>query len=377
MKLFFKKNSYFLVKSVIIHLNYFSLGGHSMRRAFFAFLFINLFFTTFSKSLVFNFNTPTGKVEYFKAGDINTESNYFYNGTLTLNLEEKEYYFLLTSENFPPIQKIIDIKTTNDPIQIFFSKDNYVCVTGTVTSDYLNIGNVTVSFINSENKSFNFITDIFGKFIAYIPVGSYSVEADRFGYTLNKKNKIIYNFTSTTKPYSLNLNLVELPCFIQGKVVDEDGHTIPYPKIFVKNGKNIIQGEGDEFGMFKFPVDSGIVTILAQKYSFLQNGVVRKVEKNSSITNIEISLSKIKYNISGTIVDGIKALPGMELQLVNEDNSKIATIYSDETGNFEFYKIPGNRKIFILVIKNGKILKRSPLITLDKNIKNFNIILDQ
>lgn len=348
-----------------------------MRRAFFAFLFINLFFITFSKNITFDFNMPTGKVEYFKAGDINTQSNYFYDGTLTLDLEEKEYYFLLTSTDFPPIQKIIDVKTIKKPIQIFFNKDNYVRINGTVTSDYLNVGNVTVSFINSKNKSFNFTTDIFGKFTAFVPVGNYSVEADRFGYTLNKKNKIIYNFTSTTKPYSIELNLVELPCFIQGKVVDEEGHTIPYPKLFIKNGENIIQGEGDEFGMFKFPVDSGIVTILAQKYSFIQNGVVRKIDKNSSITNIEIALSKVKYNISGTIVNGIKALPGMELQLVNEDNSKITTVYSDETGNFEFYKIPGNRTVFILVLNKGKILKKTQLITLDKNIKDFNIILNQ
>lgn len=348
-----------------------------MRRTFFLFFFINFFLIAFSKNITFNFNTPKGKIEYFKAGDINTQSNYFYDGTLTLDLKEEEYYFLLTSEDFSPIQKIINIKTVNNPIQISFTKDNYVCIEGKVTSDYSNIGNVIVSFINSENKSFNFTTDIFGKFTAYVPAGNYSVEANRFGYTLNKKNKIIYSFTSTKKPYSLDLNLIELPCFIQGKVVDEDGHTIPYPKLFIKNGGNIIQGEGDEFGMFKFPVDSGIVTILAQKYSFLQNGVVRKIEKNSSITNIEITLSKVRYNISGTIVDGIKALPGMELQLVNEDNSKITTVYSDETGNFEFYKIPGNRTVFILVLNKGKILKKTQLITLDKNIKDFNIILNQ
>ena len=118
---------------------------------------------------------------------------------------------------------------------------------------------------NSENKSFHFSTDIFGEFIAYLPPNNYSINAERFGYTLDKKNKIIYNFSSARKTYSLELNLIELPCFIQGKVIDENNHSIPYPKIFIKNGENIIQGEGDEFGMFKFPVNSGIITILAQK----------------------------------------------------------------------------------------------------------------
>lgn len=128
--------------------------------------------------------------------------------------------------------------------------------------------------------------------------------------------------------------------------------------------------------MFKFPVNSGIITILAQKNSFFQNGVVRKIEKNSSITNIEIPLSKIRYSITGIVTNGIKALDKIELQLVNEDNSKITTTYSDENGYFEFYKIPSNRKVFILVLKDNKILKKTELIDLNKDIKDFNIILD-
>ena len=247
---------------------------------------------------------------------------------------------------------------------------------GIVKNNSSNLGNVNISFTNSENKSFHFSTDIFGEFIAYLPPNNYSINAERFGYTLDKKNKIIYNFSSARKTYSLELNLIELPCFIQGKVIDENNHSIPYPKIFIKNGENIIQGEGDEFGMFKFPVNSGIITILAQKNSFFQNGVVRKIEKNSSITNIEIPLSKIRYSITGIVSNGIKALDKVELQLVNEDNSKITTTYSDENGYFEFYKIPSNRKVFILVLKDNKILKKTELIDLNKDIKDFNIILD-
>lgn len=347
-----------------------------MRKIILVILFINLFFITFSKNITFNFNTSTGKVEYFKAGDLNTQSNYFYDGTLTLDLEKDEYYFLLSNEDFPPIQKIIDVKTTENPIDIVFTKENYICVKGIVKNNSSNLGNVNVSFTNSENKSFHFSTDIFGEFIAYLPPNNYSINAERFGYTLDKKNKIIYNFSSARKTYSLELNLIELPCFIQGKVIDENNHSIPYPKIFIKNGENIIQGEGDEFGMFKFPVNSGIITILAQKNSFFQNGVVRKIEKNSSITNIEIPLSKIRYSITGIVTNGIKALDKIELQLVNEDNSKITTTYSDENGYFEFYEIPSNRKVFILVLKDNKILKKTELIDLNKDIKDFNIILD-
>lgn len=347
-----------------------------MRKILLILLFINLFLITFSKNITFNFNTTTGKVEYFKAGDLNTQSNYFYEGSITLDLENEEYYFLISNPNYPVIQKVINIKNIEQPIDIVFSKDDYTCVKGVVKNKSSNLGNVTVSFTNAENKSFNFSTNIFGEFTAYLPPDNYSINTERFGYTLDKKNKIIYNFSSTVKPYSLELNLIELPCFIQGKVIDENNRAIPFPKLFVKNGENIIQGEGDEFGMFKFPVDSGIITVLAQKHSFLQNGIVRKIEKNSSITNIEITLSKIRYTITGVVTDGIKALDKIELQLINEDNSKITTVYSDENGYFEFYKIPGNREVSILVLKNNKILKKTELINLDKDIQNFNIILN-
>lgn len=347
-----------------------------MRKFFFIILFINIFILSFSKSVTFNFNTSTGRVEYFKAGDLNTQSNYFYDGTLSLDLDNKEYYFLFINEDFPVIQKVINLKDINQPINIVFTKENYIRVEGNVKSNYSNLGAVTVSFTNSQNKSYQFSTDIFGKFIAYLPPDNYSVNAERFGYTLDKKNKIIYNFSSDRKSYKLDLNLIELPCFIQGKVVDENGHVIPYPKIFIKNGENIIQGEGDEFGMFKFQVNSGIITVLAQKYSFFQNGVVRKIEKNSSITNIEITLSKVRYSITGVITDGIKALNNIELQLMNEDNSKITSVTSDENGFFEFYKTPGDKKVFIIALKNGKILKKTELIDLNKDIKDFNIILN-
>lgn len=348
-----------------------------MRKIFFIFIFTNVFLTTFTKNITFNFNTPTGKVQYFKAGDLNVQSNYFYEGTLTLDLEETEYHFLIINEDFPIIEKIYNIKDITTPINIVFSKKDYVVVQGKITNNSSNLGNVVISFTNAENKSFNFITDIFGQYTAYLPPGNYLINAKRFGYTLEKINKIVHTFSFTNNPYSLNLELKELPSFIQGKVIDENGFAIPYPTLFIKNGKDIIEKQGDEFGMFKLEVDSGIVTILAQKHSFFQNGVVRKVEKNSSISNIEIPLKKIRYSITGTITNGIKALPNIQLQLLTEDNNKITTTYSNENGYFEFYKIPGNREVFISILDEGKVIMKTPIIELTKDIKDYNILIDK
>lgn len=347
-----------------------------MRKSFFLFIFIVLNVLSFSKEITFNFNRPTGKIEFFKAGDINTTSLSFYEGSATLDLDKKEYYFLFTSEEFPAIEKVIDIKNTSAPIEINFSKENHVVVKGSIKSGEANIGDVKISFINSENLSYNFTSDIFGNFTAIIPPGKYSIKVERFGYSLADKSSLIYDFSQRVKPYEVKLNLSELPSMIQGRVIDENGNSIPFTHLSVKNGANIFQTSSDDFGMFKFPVKSGIVTILAQKDGYTQNGVVRTIEKDSSITNIEIPLTREKYSISGVVTNGVKALPNVELQLMGEDLNKITSTRTDENGYFEFYKISGNIQVSIYLLENNKVIKKSDTIQLNKDFRNFNIIVD-
>lgn len=61
---------------------------------------------------------------------------------------------------------------------------------------------------------------------------------------------------------------------------------------------------------------------------------------------------------------------------MTEDYDKITTTTTNENGFFEFYKIPGNQKVFILISEKNKPIKKSNLIDLNRDIRNFNILLN-
>lgn len=338
-------------------------------------LILNL--TVFSKNIEINFNVPTGKILFYKYGDENTREALFYDGHVSLNLDDKEYSFVFSSPGYPIIQKQINVKDINCPLTINFTKNNMAIIKGNVKNKNLNIGGAKVTFLNSQNKGYDFTTDIFGNFTANIPKGNYRIYVTKDGYTLDKKNAIVYEFNKSNLPYTVNLKLIEIPSFIKGQAVDENGNSIPYPEVSFKLDTDIVHVKGDEFGIFKLNVNPGVVTILCEKEGYTQNGTVRNVEKNSSITNIEIPLTRIRATISGIVTDGVKPIRGAKVILRDNDFNKIASVKSDENGFYEFYKIPSRKEVFITVMNNNNILKKSETFDLEKDIKNFNLILDK
>ncbi len=331
---------------------------------------------SFSKNIDFNFNIPTGKILYYKDGAENSGEALFYDGHTQLNLEEKNYSFVFSTPEYPMIQKDINIKEVNEPININFTRNDTVKIKGNVKSGELNIGAAKITLYNSKNIGYNFTTDLFGNFTAYVPKGNYRIHVERKDYTLDKKNAIVYQFTNPAIPYTVNINLHQIPSFIKGQAVDEHGNSIPYPIVSIKLGTEIKKITGDEFGMFELKLKPGIVTIMCEKEGYTENGTIRNVEKNTSVTNIEIQLTRIRSSISGIVTDGVKPIRGAKVFLRDNDFNKISTTKTDENGFYEFYKIPSRKNVFITVMDNNKVLKRSESFDLDHDIKNFNLILD-
>lgn len=346
-----------------------------MRNLWFLFIFILYSIFSFSKDISFKFNVPVGKIEYFKMNDLNTQSQDFYDSTVTLKLDKTEYYFLFTSENYSSIQKVIDVDKVTQPLEINFYKNETSIVKGKVKSDDSVLGDVQLYFTDAKNHTFNFSTNIYGEYVAYLPPGNYKVSIRKSGYISKDNEEIIYDFSYKAIPYVLNFSLEELPSFIQGHIIDENGLAIPFPEVSIKSGNNITKVIGDNEGIFKLPVKSGIISILGQKKGFLQNGVVKKIDRNVFINNIEIQLTRARYSITGTVLNDTQALKNIKLELVGEDFNKIASTVSSENGFFEFYKISGEQKVFILVFKDNKIIKKSELINLNQDINNFNILI--
>lgn len=342
--------------------------------SFFLLLFLTV--SSFSRDIFIKFNTLKGNVKYYKPNDKEIRCIDFFNGEVKFSLKDGEYIFLFTSPEYAPIEKSIDTKKENN-FFIEFTKSNTVIVNGTVQADNMNIGGTEISFINSINKSYTVTTDFLGKFTAYIPKGNYRIKTNRFGYSLDKKNALVYEFHSTGKPYNITINLHEIASFIEGRVIDEKGDPIANAGIIVKNGTETSKIETDEFGKFRKKVEAGIVTLICKKDGYLQNGLIRKIDKQSSITNLEIILNKSKFNIQGIVTDGIKALVNIPVTIHDEDINKISTVLSNENGYYEFNGIEGDKDVFISVSDPNYKRFKTPLFRLDKNINDKNLILEK
>ena len=347
-----------------------------MKKYIISLLFILFNLTVFPKEIDINFNVPVGKAIFSEKNSTNTQEIDFYDGHVKLNLENKEYFFIFSAPNYPLIQRDIDIRTTTSPISIYFTKENSVTVSGNIKSGNSNIGAAKVIFTNSKNLSYNATTDIFGNFKINIPKGNYKVNVDRKDFKINKKNSIIYQFTNPSRPYFINIDLNKIPSFIRGQAVDENGDSIPYPEFSIKTENDTLKVVGNEFGIFELDIKPGIITILGQKDGYVENGVVKNIEKNSSITNIEIKLTRIKSTISGIVTDGVKPMTKATVVLRDKDFNKISSTKTNDDGFYEFYKVPSKKEAFITVMENNKILLQTDTFDLENDIKDYNLILE-
>lgn len=341
-----------------------------MKKIVFLFFLITYTFT-YTKNINFIFNVPTGKIYYQNIDTTNNGSIDFYEKNTIITLKDGRYNLSFTTENYSPVEIEIDTDSITAPVYINFSNNTSVFISGTLTSKGKNIGYQEVEFINANNHHFTLKSDILGKFSGYLPKGKYKIKIEKNGY---KNNPELHNLNADT--YNLKIELEEVESFIRGVVVDSNGNNIPYPNITIRNNGKIYNITGDEFGIFTQNVNAGIISILVDKDGYNQNGIVRAIDKNSSITNITIPLVKNKFTISGTLTDSIAPLKNIKIDLRDEDYKKIATTTTNENGFFEFYKLDSYKNVFLTISKGKKLLYASPLITLEENIKNFNIFLE-
>lgn len=342
-----------------------------------ALLFFILSILSFSKEFTIHFNIPSGSIRYYKTNDKTFKTFDFYNSKATFNLDEEIYTFLFFNKEYAPIVKEIDIKKIPNEIYIEFSKKEDVIINGVVKSKNNNVGGSEIQFIDNLNRGYSTTSDYLGNFQIKLPKGNYKVNINKFGYTIKKNSPLIYEFTSSAKPYNLTINLDKIPSFVEGRVIDEKRNPIINAQVTIKNGAETFYLKTDEYGKFKKEVSSGIVTLICSKPGFFTNGSVRKIESDSSIPNLEIVLTKTKFNIQGVVTDGVKALPKIVVTIHDEDINKITSVTSDENGYYEFANIEGDKEVFISINDPKYKRLKTDLFRLDKNINDFNLILEE
>ena len=178
---------------------------NNLKKIIFFWFLINI--AAFSREVNLNFNVENGEIYFFNEKDLKVQNASFYNGGIKLNLEDEVYNFTFMSPSYPRINKRINIAGLKGNLNIEFSHKNSVMIQGNIHSGNLNIGKAKVTFTDSKNVGYDFETDIFGNFTAYLEKGKYRISTDRIDYKLTPKNQIIYNFTNSKVPYKVSIDL--------------------------------------------------------------------------------------------------------------------------------------------------------------------------
>ncbi len=239
------------------------------------------------------------------------------------------------------------------------------------------IGGAKILFTDVDNNSYETMSNFAGEFSINIPPQKYKITLKKPGFILEKNQNLIYNFTAPKEIYNLSLNTEELLSNIEGIVVDNRGIPISNADIMVKNGEKIIRLKSDDFGNFSTSTLPGLLFIKVQKDGYKAFGVVTKLERFSTISGLNISLTPYLSNVSGIVGNSFTPLGSLHLTLRNQEGEVVANTISNPNGYYEFSDIKINNSYFISVGAQSYKYYYSDVFTLTKeDLINKNIILE-
>ena len=210
-----------------------------------------------------------------------------------------------------------------------------------------------------------------------IPPQKYKITLKKPGFILEKNQNLIYDFTAPKETYNLSLNTEELLSNIEGIVVDNRGIPISNADIMVKNGEKIIHLKSDDFGNFSTSTLPGLLFIKVQKDGYKAFGVVTKLERFSTISGLNISLTPYLSNVSGIVGNSFIPLGSLHLTLRNQEGEVVANTISNPNGYYEFSDIKINNSYFISVgAQSYKYYYSDVFILTKEDVINKNIILE-
>lgn len=180
---------------------------------------------------------------------------------------------------------------------------------------------------------------------------------------------------STRQHINMTVSSREKDQKLEGMVLDEEGYAIAEVVLEAKQNGKVRTVQSDKYGKFQFSVDSGLLSIFAQKEGFLAGGEIILVREGRPIKNLQIVLKKRYSHILGIVTDGIKALSGVTVRLRNENLETIDQVFSDALGYYQFRNIGDNQKVAVSVYEEGFQEYISDFFLVDKNYEKEHIIL--
>jgi len=294
-----------------------------------------------------------------------------------LNLEHGYYDISLVmgSESIFRVQRF-PINDKGGKFINFFASPPQVNVRGILKVGDMSLGGAKVTFTDVDNNSYSMNSDFSGEFTGFIPAKKYQLKVERFGYKLKKEVNLIYDFTAQTSPYNLRLELQEVPSIIGGRVFDDLGIPIEEARITMKTEDQVFETFTDSYGRFSGETPAGIVFIKVEKGGYFHHGIVQKIEKSSTISNLEIRVARQVFSLRGIISDGVSPIKRKKLDLIDEEGRRFDSTLSGDNGYFEFLDIPATNNFYIYTSVDGYKNYSSDPFVLKEDEENFNIILD-
>ncbi|MCK5779858.1 MAG: hypothetical protein KAH04_02510 [Psychrilyobacter sp.] len=249
-------------------------------------------------------------------------------------------------------------------------------IRGVIKNNNQFIGGVTLAFTDVNNKVYNTNSDFVGSFSIDLPPQKYKITIKKPGFTLNKKQDLIYDFSIAKNRYNLNLLATELPSSIDGIVYDNMKKPLPDALISLKSGDIVIKLKSNKFGEFSVPILPGMIFIKVEKDGYKSVGIVRKLERFSTLSGLNVTLSPYLANISGIISNDFFSLKKTPLKLRDTKGNVVANTLSNSIGYYEFSDIKTNENYFISVgVQSYKHYFSSHFYLDREDILNKNIIL--
>ncbi|XGU47519.1 carboxypeptidase [Fusobacterium necrophorum subsp. funduliforme] len=185
------------------------------------------------------------------------------------------------------------------------------------------------------------------------------------------------NGKDSTRQHHINMTVSsrEKEQKLEGMVLDEEGYAIGEVVLEAKQNGKVRTVQSDKYGKFQFSIDSGLLSIFAQKEGFLAGGEIILVQEGRPIRNLQIVLKKRYSHILGIVTDGVKALSGVTVRLRNENLETIDQVFSDALGYYQFRNIGDNQKVAVSVYEEGFQEYISDFFLVDKNYEKEHIIL--
>jgi hypothetical protein len=260
---------------------------------------------------------------------------------------------------------------------IFTAKESYSIISGTVSTSGSLLGGVNVVFSDANDNSYNSITTIAGLYSVKLPAGNYKVTIEKDGYRPISNSILSINKMVSNNNYTMNFALEEIPSIITGKVTTLSGHPVSNAKITVKLEKVESVFYTNEDGSYKIQSMSGLLMIKVEKKGIKSRGVVKMLNRFSTLTGVDFKVEEIVSSIEGSITDGSTPLSNIQVQLFSE-GKLIKSVISKQDGSFSFESLPSFKK-YKIIIENINYLKYiSTDIELTASFfKDFNIILNK